>query len=266
MFIKRCNTRITQVVSKPDLNSVEDFKRRIGSRFELDLDKNIYIRNESVHAEETHGANDNGDAFPSDELRNRYSSFIGSRVTFDHNEKFETGSVIDSVYIQPVIAGKVVTSGDYVENFLKVDKERAEALRPGSVARIIAGDFTDTSMGAIVAFTECSVCTHRAYTEDEYCEHITAGKNRMVTAADGSEKKVYERCFGVTFFEDSIIIPAQYGGIAGGRGADKDAKMLDIIVASKRDNMLANLIKWSTTLTPDQQHGLEKIIDELVRG
>lgn len=266
MFIKRCNTKITQVVSKPNASNVEDFKRRIGSRFELDLDKNIYIRNESVHAEETWNCNDNGDAFPSAELKNRHMSFIGSRVTFDHNEKLEVGKVIDSVYIQPVVSGKKVTAGDYVENFLMVDKEKAEELRPGSVSRIIAGDFTDTSMGALVAFSRCSACDHCAYTEEDYCEHITGGKNRMVTCADGSEKKVYERCFGVTFFEDSIIIPAQFGGVAGGRGADKDAKMLDIITASKRDELLAGLIKWSSTLTSEQQRGFEKIIDELVRG
>lgn len=264
MFIKRCSAKITQVVSKSDSKQVDDFKRRIGSRFELDLDSNIYIRNESVHSDEIYGPNDNGDAFPSDELKNRYSSFVGSRVTFDHEEKLECGKVIDSVYIPPVTAGGGVTSGDYVENFLAVNKKQAEALRPGSVQQIIEGSITDTSMGAIVAFTECSVCNHRAYTEDEYCLHITGGKNRMVTAADGSEKKVYERCFGVTFFEDAVIFPAHLGGIAGGRGADRDAKMHDIVVAGKRDVIMAKLLKWSSTLTPTQQGDLERIIDEML--
>ena len=217
------------------------FSKRIASikPIELNPDRYLYLRNRSVSSMESYGPNDNADAFPREELRMRYLTFIGSRLTIDHDPNKVIGMVIDSMFIEPVYSdGKLVT-GDYVENILAIDKEKAERIWPGFISLLESGRITDTSMGAYTEYTECSVCSNIAHNEYEYCEHIDPRygvKGSMVRLASGEEKLAYEICHDVTFFEDSIIVPLELGGTAGGQGADRGAKILEKVASRFRRN------------------------------
>jgi hypothetical protein len=76
---------------------------------------------------------------------------------------------------------------------------------------------------------------------------------------------VYEDCHGVTFFEDSIIIPTTLEGFAaGGKGADTSAKILEL-VASKIENIshsdISNLlIKLSSNMPESLKGDYEKLL------
>ncbi len=242
MFIKFATTKIKDVISND--KQLKEFNKKYATSLELDLKNNIYLRNEAVHSLETYGPNQNGDAFPSDELKIRYHTFINSRVSLDHKEDKIVGKVLASVFVEPIKVKGQVVGGDFVENLLEINKEKAEEIFPGLIDKIVKGEITDTSMGAVCAYTICSVCDNTAYSEKQYCEHIKAGKMRKVKLATGEERLVYEICKGITFFEDSIIIPHYLGGQAGGFGADKDAKIKEIVLSSiqKFEEDLENLL------------------------
>jgi len=264
-LLKFANAKIASVLTADHAAEAEKevrrFRARTAAKLVLDLDHNIYIHNESVHSEEIHGPNDNGDGFPSEELQTRFQTFIGSRSTFDHKGNRIIGSVKDSMYI-PLVSSASVPAGDLVENIIEVEIEKAERLIPGSIKKIEEGIITDTSMGAVVQFTVCSVCGHKAEDEAFFCEHIRGGKNRSVTAADGSTKKVWESCHGVTFFEDAVIVPLEHGGQAGGAGADSKAKAKDIIIAS-RDQIINELVVFATKLPPLLRREFEVLLEKL---
>ena len=144
--------------------------------------------------------------------------------------------VIDSSFIPPKVIvkdGAVYKTGDYVENILAIDKKAAEAFRPDFVQLIEDGKITDTSMGALAGYTICSVptCLNKAKDPSEYCEHIANFKNSMIRIAGDLEIRAYEICRDVRFFEDSIIVPLELGGMAGGRGADTSAKIVQKIAS-----------------------------------
>ena len=271
MFIKICNTK-TKLHLIKDTSELGKFKKFATKLIDVDTDKYLYIINESVHSLEHHGPNANGDAFPLKEMTDHYHTFINSRVSVDHRDEEIVGEVFDSTFVQPKISGKNnFTGGGFIENILGVNKEKAEEIRPGLVGWILDGVITDTSMGAIVAYTECSIptCKNIAYNENQYCEHILGGKNREIKLASGEKCNVYEVCHGVTWFEDSIIVPADKGGKAGGEGADPEAKILNIVTESVEKEYNKKLAALVDTV---QRHGskedwkmLETLIDVLSR-
>lgn len=248
MFIKRCDAKNSITILK-DRKDVGKFEKLASKLVDIDTDKYLYIINESVHCLEHYGPNANGDAFPLDEMRKKYHTFISSRVSVDHQDHLDVGEIFDSVFVEPLLSGKSVTEagkqnfmgGGYIQNILGVNKDKVTGLQKSGALRmdllnlLLDGKITDTSMGAIVAYTECSIptCKHIAYTEGDYCEHIKGGKNREIKLAnDDNSYKVFEVCHGVTWFEDSIIVPLSLGGLAGGEGADEQAKVMNIVTES----------------------------------
>ena len=224
-----------------------DSEEKLGEKYEriianyepikLDKERFYYIRNRSVSAIETWGPNDNGDGFPRIELKANYKTFINSRVSVDHQDDIIVGMVIDSSFIPPKVIvkeGAIYKTGDYVENILAIDKKAAEAFRHDFIQLIDDGKITDTSMGALAGYTICSVptCLHKAKDPSEYCEHIANFKNSMIRIAGDLEIRAYEICRDVRFFEDSIIVPLELGGMAGGRGADTSAKIVQKIASN----------------------------------
>lgn len=242
MFIKYCTTKTKlHVVRSSKEFETDRFKKFAANLIDIDTDKYLYIINESVHSMEHHGPNANGDAFPLSEMQDHYHTFINSRVSIDHRDELETGDIFDSTFVAPKISGKgEFGGGAFIENILGVNRERADGLHKDNrikfdlIAGLMDGDITDTSMGAIVAYTECSIptCKNIAYTETQYCEHIKGGKNRTIKLADEKDYSVYEICHGVSWFEDSIIVPLHMGGLAGGEGADTGAKIKNIVTKS----------------------------------
>lgn len=197
----------------------------------LDPSRYIYVRNRAISAEEYWGPNDNGDAFPEAELRASFATFIGKPVSVDHKTGLlEIGLVIDSAYIEPADPANPLT-GHYVQNIWAIDKVAADRVDKRIIPMLLEGKLTDSSMGVLVQRSECSVCGNIAKTEKDFCVHIARYKMKKIKTASG-EKLAYERCFGLQFYEDSLIRPLWMGGLAGGRGADRRAKILELIVAS----------------------------------
>lgn len=237
----------------------------------MDPSKYTYLRNRAISAEETWGPNQNWDGFPGVELRggkipgtdiiSGFRTFAGTRVDIDHNPDLRIGFVADSMYVplgvrmaddiesgSPVIrafAGYESLApgdqivGNWIENVWAVHKDQLNALYPHAVEAIRDGEITDTSMGTDIKVSECSVCGHR--TEDPeiipYCEHIGAmwiNKGTLWEHPEtGAEVRSFERCYGLEFFEDSLILPEQWNGNPGSHGADVSAKILQVFAASK---------------------------------
>jgi hypothetical protein len=84
----------------------------------------------------------------------------------------------------------------------------------------------------------------------------------MSTIKVGSKYvQVYERCFGLNFFEDSLIIPLELGGLAGGRGADRFAEIKEIFTIPTPSYKLSTVQKRAEDYKPnidkyvkDQKH------------
>lgn len=191
MFIKHAKSKITQIFN--DINEFRGFAKRsskssdkslftrVANRLkevELpdDLENYILLRNRAISSMELWGCNQNFDAFPDNELRTKYSTFKNCRIDVDHicddDERDIIGIVLDSIYVEPKIyrRGRFIdynesdieqgdqVIGGYIENLWAIHKGRAEAHTPGLVSGILNAEVTDSSMGALVAEAECSVC------------------------------------------------------------------------------------------------------------
>lgn len=203
----------------------------------LNPERFIYVRNRAISALETYGPNGNHDGFPKEELMKSYATFISCPVDVDHTNmgpEDVIGIVLDAVYVplRRVSMGKKV--GDYVENILAIDRQRAEARVPGIIKGILDRQITDTSMGVDVEASECSICGNIARTEFEYCDHIRfqRGEELTVTGAKDAQR-VFEINKGLTFFEDAIILPEQWNLVPNSVGADPDAKMAEVLAKQR---------------------------------
>ena len=289
MFVKYSKTKIQQVFS--DLNDLKSFVKTAGKStqrhlenklaalpiIKTDPDKYTLLRNRSISCMELYGPNQNADAFPEKELKEKYSTFKDCRVTVDHiyndNPDNIIGIVLSSIYVEPQIyipsenklekydedkvtkyaeLGKgMKLVGGYIENLLAIDNERAEKHTPGLVEAIKSGEVTDTSMGCSVTVSICSVCGNRAETEDQFCNHIKHHKGELVTFS-GKDKLAYEINEGIEFFEDTIVISEQFAkqsgkrAQAGGEGADNHAKVLEVISKNKKKPNITDFVKKSS--------------------
>jgi len=224
---------LNELINDLEGRGFSSFRRRLASiePIKLEPERYLYMRNLSVTAEEWHGPNENGDGFPYEELEHNHMSFIGSRISIDHQDDIIVGMVLDSVLIPPEFEEGNFKRGGFVENIMAIDKKMvADSRFPDLVPWIEEGKVTDSSMGAHVGYTVCSICGNIAHFEDEYCEHVMPSngfKGTIIKTSSGEEKLCYESCRDVIFFEDAIIVPLILGGLAGGEGADIKAKFLD---------------------------------------
>lgn len=83
----------------------------------------------------------------------------------------------------------------------------------------------------------CSVCGNVATGElpehEDFCDHIRLHKGRQLPI-QGMFVIPFEINRGIEFFEDSLILPFRFGGKAGGEGADREAKLLEVFAGKKR--------------------------------
>lgn len=133
---------------------------------------------------------------------------------------------------------KTLANSGWVENIWAIEKTAAEEHTPGLCAAILNNDVQDSSMGAMVNASVCSVCGHTATgdlpEEEDFCEHILDWKGENMPL-DGVVVVPFEINRDIEeFFEDSLILPFEFGGQAGGEGADKDAKLLEVYAARRR--------------------------------
>ncbi len=274
-MIKLGNATITQVARHPQelideaVNSImgsyisKRLQRRLAAYkpIELDPDRFLYIRNRAISADETWGANQNEDGFPSMELKIGCRSFINAMLDIDHDPSLPIGTVLDSFMIPKAVIraehlaatkeGKqaVLTAfksfsdlkegdqivGDWIENVWAVNKQSLEGFYPKAVEAILDGEITDTSMGMEIRYSMCTVCDNKATDPEEFCEHIGKwGVNKgsfWDHPVTGHKVKAYERCFGIQFFEDALIMPEAWNRVADSQGADIQAVILQVLAA-----------------------------------
>jgi hypothetical protein len=119
----------------------------------------------------------------------------------------------------------------WVENVWAIEKEAAENHRRGLVNAILKNEVTDTSMGCYVQKSVCSVCQNVATGElpehEDFCDCIRLYKGSQIPI-EGMLVIPFEINRDIDFFEDTLILPSKLGGKAGGEGADRDAKLLEV--------------------------------------
>jgi hypothetical protein len=221
MFEKQGNVlAFVKSVSIDDWNRLKGysgFDSRTANVVVADLDKNaIYIHGTivaSVDIEKDSGhyitaeterfINDNGDAFPRDEILKRYNTFkTHARTYVEHKQgpEFAKGRCYDAI---------VRDMGDtvLVDVLFSVDGKY-----PDLINNINKGFVTHLSMGCQTEFTKCAICGHVAHDESEYCDHVKNSKKRTVQAADGKMRKVAELCFNNTWIDISLVMNPAFGG------------------------------------------------------
>ena len=212
--------------------------------------------------------NCNYDAWPSMELQTGHPTFAGAMLDIDHDPSLPIGQVLDSYMIPKAVAKRPDDDkegsksailapftgydkleagdqiiGDWVENVWAIEKQAIETFYPGAVEAIRDGEITDTSMGCEISFSACSVCNNKAAEPTEYCQHIGLwGVNKGSVWPHpvlGHDVVSYEKCYGVRFFEDSLIMPEKWNQYPGSQGADVSAKILEIFAGKGRADVQA---------------------------
>lgn len=129
------------------------------------------------------------------------------------------------------VAKTFTVNAGWVENIWAIEKEAADNHSPGLTQAILDNKVTDSSMGASVGECVCSVCGNIATGElpehEDFCDCMRLYKGTSMPVA-GRIVIPFEINRVISFFEDSLILPFSFGGKAGGEGADKDAKLLEV--------------------------------------
>lgn len=163
----------------------------------------LYVRSRAISSR----CNDNWDDFPAGEIKTSYRSFVGKPVFVNHhndNHRRMRGVVVDAALHEDMNADG--SPDTWVEVLMEVDAVKfpklAEAIVKGHIAR--------TSMGCDVAYSLCTFCGNKAATPLEYCQHIPALKGKRIRrrTASGSQEDVLvaEKCYGLSFFENSLLV------------------------------------------------------------
>lgn len=161
----------------------------------------LWIRVKAIEADIP---NDNGDCFSREELVKSFKTFEGCPVFTNH----ENGKVENA-------KGKVVKAEwDDREGSVYCTMFVDRAANGPLCRAIEEGYVTDVSMGTQVEYSVCSVCDKKAYTADDYCDHVKTMKGRNVEG-----RKVFEKNYGLKFIELSVVTD----------GACKDCTIREVI-------------------------------------
>lgn len=173
----------------------------------------LYVQTRAVSSR----VNLNFDAWPSNELKKAYKTFIGKPVFVDHHSEDKSrarGVVLDSEF-------RKTKDDSWIELLLEIDA----ITFPNLAEEISSGGIDSVSIGAIVDESECSICG-----EINGCIHIPAMKGQTV-----SGELVYELCHGIQFYEISLVFDP----------ADATAMLSKVYSAS---TMPAKLDRYDTAL------------------
>jgi 8-oxo-dGTP pyrophosphatase MutT (NUDIX family) len=191
----------------------------------------LYVRSRAISSR----TNDNYDEFPAEEIKQAYRTFIGKPVFVNHvndNHKRARGVIIDAALHEDRLAdGQPDT---WAEVLMEIDAVRF----PKLANAILKGRIDRTSMGCDVAYSICSMCGNKASTPAEYCSHIPRLKGKKVlkrNAATGSQEThlIRETCYGLKFFENSVLVEepadptAHFLGVDDHSGLGKAASRQD---------------------------------------
>jgi hypothetical protein len=163
----------------------------------------IYVRSRAISSR----CNDNFDEFPAEEIKKAYATFIGKPVFVNHHNsdhRRARGVIIDAALHEDINPDG--TPDTWAEVLMEVDAVRF----PRLAAEVLAGNIARTSMGTDVAYSVCTACGNKASTPADYCQHIPRLKGMKIqrTTASGEKKDIIiaERCYGLGFFENSLLV------------------------------------------------------------
>lgn len=164
----------------------------------------LYVRSRAISSR----CNDNYDEFPAAEIEKGYRSFIGKPVFVNHvneNHKRARGVIIDAALHRD--ANPDGSPDTWCEVLMEVDAARF----PKLAEAIVKGHIDKTSMGVDVDYSICSACGNKATNPAEYCRHIPAQKGSKIVRRNASTGKpeetlIYESCYGLRFFENSLLV------------------------------------------------------------
>lgn len=164
----------------------------------------LYVRSRAISSR----INDNYDEFPADEIKSAYMSFVGKPVFVNHhneNHRRARGVIVDAALHEDRIP-KTGEMDTWVEVLMEVDAVRF----PKLAQAILAGEIDRTSMGCDVKASQCSACGNWAETPLQYCSHIPSQKGlkvrRKLASGVQEDVLVYEKCVGLSFFENSLLV------------------------------------------------------------
>lgn len=217
----------------------------------------LYVRSRAISSR----CNDNFDEFPAEEIKQGYRTFIGKPVFVNHHNddhRRARGVIIDAALHEDVLPdGQIDT---WAEVLMEVDAIRFPMLAQG----ILRGEIDKTSMGTDVAYSKCSFCGNKAATPLDYCKHIPKLKGQRIrrTTASGQQEDVLVReiCYGLRFFENSILVeePADptafFLGVEAGPGIATTASSNTVTRLSADDSgrMLQKAAKYYWKETNDE--------------
>lgn len=163
----------------------------------------VYVRSRMISSR----VNDNFDGFPAEEIRKGWQTFVGKPVFVNHHNEDHRkarGFILDAALHEDTNPDG--TPDVWVEGLMEVDA----VTYPKLAKALLAGEIDRTSMGVDVAFSKCSFCGNKASTPLDYCKHIPAMKGQRIerTTASGEKQSVlvYEDCYGLHFFENSLLV------------------------------------------------------------
>ena len=165
--------------------------------------------------------NQNYDAWPSEELKKSYRTFIGKPIFVNHNN-FDPSRARGRV-----IAARYIENGNdkYVETVMEVDAQRF----PKLASEIRSGGLDSVSMGVEAGFTICSYCNNKATDVHDMCDHVKYHKGERLRKHNHRTGKiedvmVYENCYKLGFFELSYVFDP----------ADETAVVSKVLVANRK--------------------------------
>jgi len=205
------------------------FSKKFAERVFFPLhDKYLYFVTEGLHGAEIgidsrpiveagRCPNENGDLFLWSELlgdapipgQKVYETWRGRNLLENHDPKNIRGEIIDTYPIASRRSIDMLDALDRVQ-FPKLAK------------RIEEGEITDSSMGLITGWTECSVCGKKMKDIEDWCDCLRLYKARKHPSTG---ELVYETSHDLIGIEDSLITV--------GQGADVDSKIRELIANKK---------------------------------
>jgi hypothetical protein len=179
--------------------------RRFAHKWNFDYEPRpgyLYVRSRAISSR----CNDNFDEFPAEEIEKAYLSFIGKPVFVNHrndNHRRARGVCIDAALHRDTNPDG--SPDTWAEVLMEIDAVRF----PKLAQAIVAGHIDKTSMGTDVKYSICSFCGNKASTPLEYCKHIPRLKGKKIKRTTGGKSEdvlVREICYGLGFFENSLLV------------------------------------------------------------
>lgn len=222
--------------------------RRVAHKATFDYEPRegyIYVRSRMISSR----CNDNFDEFPASEIKKGYRTFIGRPVYVNHDN--DDPSKARGVIIDAALHEDETPQGledTWVEGLMEIDA----VTYPMLAEALLNGDIERTSMGVNIEYSICSFCGNKAETPLEYCRHVPAMKGSTATRVTASGEKedvlIRERCYGLNFFENSVLVEPP---------ADPTAHFLDVDdrgVGGGYKGTLAKAASRRTASLPEGMH------------